>query len=125
MFYGINLDRTIWEVQADEDKTNIGIVYSRTAMYICNTFPLPLGNNHSFKIIKNSKNMIERFVEAQNEVYSRALEEIKSRKKRTHWMWFIFPQIKGLGFSMTSIFFSIKDVNFLFYKRCRGSQGIS
>lgn len=54
--------------------------------------------------------MIERFVEAQNEVYSRALEEIKSGKKRTHWMWFIFPQIKGLGFSMTSIFFSIKDV---------------
>lgn len=54
--------------------------------------------------------MIERFVEAQKEVYNRALEEIKSGKKRTHWMWFIFPQIKGLGFSMTSIFFSIKDV---------------
>ena len=54
--------------------------------------------------------MIERFVEAQNEVYNRALNEIKSGKKRTHWMWFIFPQIKGLGLSMTSIFFSIKDV---------------
>lgn len=54
--------------------------------------------------------MIERFVKAQNEVYNCALEEIKSRRKRTHWMWFIFPQIKGLGLSMTSIFYSIKDV---------------
>ena len=54
--------------------------------------------------------MIKRFVEAQNEVYNRALEEIKSGRKRTHWMWFIFPQIKGLGLSMTSIFYSIKDV---------------
>ena len=53
--------------------------------------------------------MIERFVEAQKEVYNRALEEIKSGKKRTHWMWFIFPQIKGLGLSMTSIFYSIKE----------------
>ncbi len=53
--------------------------------------------------------MIERFVKAQEEVYIRALEEIKSGKKRTHWMWFIFPQINGLGLSMTSIFYSIKD----------------
>lgn len=54
--------------------------------------------------------MIERFIQAQNEVYLRALEEIKSGKKQTHWMWFIFPQITGLGLSMTSIFFSIKDI---------------
>lgn len=53
--------------------------------------------------------MIDRFVEAQNDVYTRALEEIESGRKRTHWMWFIFPQIKGLGISMTSIFFSLKD----------------
>lgn len=53
--------------------------------------------------------MIERFIQAQNDVYLRALEEIKSGRKQTHWMWFIFPQIKGLGLSMTSIFFSIKD----------------
>lgn len=54
--------------------------------------------------------MIERFVQAQNEVYPRALKEIKSGGKQTHWMWFIFPQITGLGLSMTSILFSIKDV---------------
>lgn len=54
--------------------------------------------------------MIERFVEAQNDVYFRALSEIESGRKRTHWMWFIFPQINGLGHTMTSIFFSIKDI---------------
>lgn len=53
--------------------------------------------------------MIERFIQAQNEVYLSALKEIESGRKQTHWMWYIFPQIKGLGFSMTSIFFSIKD----------------
>lgn len=53
--------------------------------------------------------MTERFVKAQDEVYSQALEEIKSGKKRSHWMWYIFPQIKGLGHSYKAIFFSIKD----------------
>lgn len=53
--------------------------------------------------------MIDRFLQAQNEVYLRALKEIKSGRKQTHWMWYIFPQIKGLGSSMTSVFFSIKD----------------
>lgn len=53
--------------------------------------------------------MIERFIQAQINVFSQALNEIKSGKKRTHWMWYIFPQIAGLGLSMTSIFFSIKD----------------
>lgn len=51
--------------------------------------------------------MLERFIKAQDGVFERALDEIKSGKKRTHWMWFVFPQIKGLGLSMTSIFFSI------------------
>lgn len=55
--------------------------------------------------------MIERFIQAQREVYIHALKEIRSGKKRTHWMWFVFPQIKGLGHSTTSIFFSIKDVD--------------
>lgn len=54
--------------------------------------------------------MIDRFVQAQKEIYPRALEEIREGKKRTHWMWFVFPQISGLGHSMTSIFYSIKDI---------------
>lgn len=55
--------------------------------------------------------MIERFVQAQKDCYGRALEEIRAGEKRSHWMWFIFPQISGLGHSMTSIFFSIKDID--------------
>lgn len=54
--------------------------------------------------------MVERFIRAQESVYPRALEEIKSGRKLTHWMWFIFPQIKGLGLSMNSILYSIKDI---------------
>ena len=53
--------------------------------------------------------MLYRFVKAQSDVYDHALDEIKSGKKQTHWMWFIFPQIKGLGHSVTSNLYSIKD----------------
>jgi len=40
-----------------------------------------------------------RFVEAQDSVYARVLDELRAGRKRSHWMWFIFPQIKGLGTS--------------------------
>ncbi len=53
---------------------------------------------------------LARFKNAQDfGVYEKALSEIKNGRKMSHWMWFIFPQIKGLGLSMTSIFYSIKD----------------
>ena len=55
--------------------------------------------------------MIDRVIQAQKDIYSNALEEIKAGRKRSHWMWFVFPQINGLGHSMTSIFFSITDIN--------------
>ncbi len=54
--------------------------------------------------------MLERYIQAQNSSYDQALQEIKSGRKRSHWMWFIFPQIKGLGHSSTSIFYSLKDI---------------
>ncbi|HEU5234962.1 MAG TPA: DUF1810 family protein, partial [Terriglobales bacterium] len=38
---------------------------------------------------------LQRFVEAQNPVYQRVLSELREGRKRTHWMWFIFPQIRG------------------------------
>ena len=44
-----------------------------------------------------SDSSLERFVEAQEQVYARALDEIRRGAKRTHWMWFIFPQLTGLG----------------------------
>ena len=44
-------------------------------------------------------NSLERFVEAQERTYPMALREIKEGKKRSHWMWYIFPQLRGLGTS--------------------------
>ncbi len=43
-----------------------------------------------------------RFVKAQKNIYEQALKELQTGKKTGHWMWFIFPQIRGLGFSSTS-----------------------
>jgi uncharacterized protein (DUF1810 family) len=52
---------------------------------------------------------LTRFLTAQERDYATALAEIKSGRKRSHWMWYIFPQIAGLGFSETSKFYAIKD----------------
>ena len=50
---------------------------------------------------------LERFIEAQNMVYDIALQEIKNGHKRGHWIWFVFPQIKGLGHSYNSEYYGI------------------
>lgn len=52
---------------------------------------------------------LNRFLGAQEGVYERALAELRAGQKRTHWMWFIFPQIDGLGYSPTARRFSIKS----------------
>jgi uncharacterized protein (DUF1810 family) len=52
---------------------------------------------------------LERFVDAQKGVYEHALAEIRAGAKRSHWMWFIFPQLEGLGFSPTSRKYAIHD----------------
>jgi uncharacterized protein (DUF1810 family) len=51
-----------------------------------------------------------RFVKAQGADYEHVLSEIKAGRKRTHWMWYIFPQIDGLGFSSMSKHYSIKSI---------------
>jgi len=53
---------------------------------------------------------LKRFIDAQEGVYESALAELRNGQKRSHWMWFIFPQIDGLGMSETSKFFSIKSI---------------
>ncbi|MXN91123.1 DUF1810 family protein [Flavobacterium sp. Sd200] len=53
---------------------------------------------------------LTRFLYAQNQMYLRALDEIKQGKKTSHWMWFIFPQLAGLGRSDTARFYAIKDL---------------
>jgi uncharacterized protein (DUF1810 family) len=52
---------------------------------------------------------LERFVRAQESDYERALSEIRNGRKRSHWMWYIFPQIDGLGFSEMSQRYAIKS----------------
>jgi len=52
---------------------------------------------------------IERFIKAQEESYECVLQEIKNGRKRSHWMWYIFPQIKGLGHSSTAQYYAIKN----------------
>ena len=58
----------------------------------------------------NENYNLERFIEAQKTAYEIALSEIKRGKKQSHWMWYIFPQIQGLGFSETSKLYAIKDI---------------
>lgn len=55
-------------------------------------------------------NTLEKFIKAQDQLFQVALEEIKNGKKRSHWMWFIFPQIKGLGFSEMSNYYAIENI---------------
>ena len=50
---------------------------------------------------------LARFVEAQDGVYERALDEIRAGRKCTHWMWFVFPQLRGLGRSAQAALYGI------------------
>ncbi len=52
---------------------------------------------------------LNRFLPAQEEDYPQALSEVKSGRKRSHWMWYIFPQYEGLGTSPTARLYSIKS----------------
>ena len=53
---------------------------------------------------------LERFLDAQRDTYDTALAELRAGDKRSHWMWFIFPQIAGLGQSPTARFYAIRDL---------------
>ena len=56
------------------------------------------------------KTGLQRFIEAQNDSYDQALKEIRNGRKLTHWIWYIFPQIKGLGFSYNSEYYGITSL---------------
>ena len=56
-------------------------------------------------------NSLERFVQAQALMYHVALEEIKSAKKQSHWMWYMFPQLRGLGTSFMAHTYGISDLD--------------
>ena len=52
---------------------------------------------------------LQRFIIAQEGIYQHVLIELSRGQKQTHWMWFIFPQVEGLGFSATTQFYAIKS----------------
>ncbi|MGM9541254.1 MAG: DUF1810 domain-containing protein [Candidatus Limivicinus sp.] len=54
--------------------------------------------------------MLDRFLDAQRSDYAVALAEVRRGRKTSHWMWYIFPQIAGLGQSSTARYYSIRDL---------------
>lgn len=54
---------------------------------------------------------LARFVEAQAPVYENALAELRAGHKRSHWMWFVFPQIRGLGISPTAQYYAVSGLD--------------
>lgn len=57
------------------------------------------------------ENNLKRFIDAQEADYEIALSEVKNGRKQSHWIWYIFPQIQGLGYSATSKFYAIENLN--------------
>lgn len=53
---------------------------------------------------------LDRFLKAQEYVYAQALQELRAGRKRSHWMWFIFPQLAGLGSSAMSRRYAIRNI---------------
>jgi uncharacterized protein (DUF1810 family) len=54
---------------------------------------------------------LSRFMKAQEREYDQALSEIRNGRKQSHWMWYVFPQYHGLGFSSTSQHYAIKSID--------------
>ena len=58
----------------------------------------------------NSMNNLKRFTETQEQDYDQALKEIRNGRKTSHWIWYIFPQLRGLGRSYMSDYYGIRDL---------------
>lgn len=61
--------------------------------------------------MSSDPNTLSRFTEAQQPVYEIALAELRAGAKRTHWMWFVFPQLRGLGVSDMAAFYGIASLD--------------
>ena len=68
-----------------------------------------LNINKKMQEVKNIQGL-DRFIKAQERDYNTALEEIKLGHKQSHWMWYIFPQLKGLGYSEMAQYYAIQDI---------------
>jgi len=54
---------------------------------------------------------LERFIKAQEPVFERVRTELRAGQKQSHWMWFVFPQLRGLGASPTSVYYGIGSID--------------
>jgi uncharacterized protein (DUF1810 family) len=61
-------------------------------------------------MISNDPYNLQRFLDAQNPIYEQVCRELRAGKKKSHWMWFIFPQLRGLGSSPTALAFGISSL---------------
>ncbi len=61
--------------------------------------------------MKDARDGLERFLRAQERDYATALAEIRAGRKRSHWMWYIFPQLRGLGHSGMADYYGIEDMD--------------
>ncbi len=62
---------------------------------------------------KITENSLARFTVAQEKCFDQVIAELSKGKKTTHWIWYVFPQIYGLGFSEYSKYYGIKDLTIL------------
>ena len=60
---------------------------------------------------ESNSGQLDRFLQAQENDFAAALSEVRSGRKHSHWMWYIFPQLRGLGHSSTSQFYAINDIS--------------
>lgn len=63
------------------------------------------------KISVKDKYNLERFIKAQDKCFNNVLQELRNKKKETHWMWYIFPQVIGLGRSEISQYYAIRSID--------------
>lgn len=68
--------------------------------------------HQSIEVMNNKKNYnLQRFIEAQDLIYPIVLKELQDGRKRGHWMWYVFPQLKQLGYSFNSKFYGISGID--------------
>jgi len=62
-------------------------------------------------MISDDVYQLDRFLKSQETIYHTALNELRAGRKQTHWMWFVFPQLRGLGCSLISQHFGIRSLD--------------
>lgn len=77
------------------------------------TLDIPKRTSACCNPMSHDPDRLQRFVDAQNEgnTYERALAELRAGRKRSHWIWFVFPQIAGLGRSPTAVAYAISSLS--------------